>query len=1289
MSDRRNGLYYESMDIRNHVLSRNIGEYRGYKWSLLANGGLAIGMPYAVETELVPYTLAERSMEGLHLNTILTKGANPYINVAWREGGLFGYTHEVINSEFDWISRNQNLLRSFYDYESTEDVKRVLNEFPDTLPWGNTLRWYSEIDEPQSTEPFFIYPDYIKSMEVGGSLSFDKPLGENYLGRLLHMGFNRENTVENVGDFIDNYTGDITWSDDELLRRADTKLGYIGRLMLGEARKKQIDHNPWITNSDGVYQAYAELYNFNEDELSDKLSDSVDGFFKGAGVFDDAMLKSEHYDERDDALEGERNTLSNKISYNQEERLGIDIGHGFSAQEKSLLDKTKVLFDRHKIKTLIGRFHTSNDDYGSKDVSITQSALNPIYGISHGRNLLKLKPTVENGYDNPYCRVWTYHHQYSKMTDLIRPFVDEKGSFMSLENLQAGFPGRPIIHDPARGSWSDKTVLNKNGMVNIAPTWKIGTDDKLRVQAKQCMFSIENLAWKNVHNGDTSILDEGEIGPLGGRIMWFPPYNLQFNESVSVNWGSNDFIGRGERIYSYTNTERSGTLSFTILADHPSILDYWLKSDNRRNKPATEEDEQKVLRFFAGCGELEVDKDILNESSKVTTKELEERESAQNDPRDGQDNTVITPNETTEENLVPTPPDEFTKDNSIGFYVYFPNNLSCVDFMNNPQVGVNYLVNGRNGFFFNPELNGDENWTVDGEGIGALAIDTDIAIIGDQAKKIGMELPGYPGYEMGRGNLTEEEVADTIREHNMNKSNDEGRDYIWGYGVDSDKVKERLCGAHGSKGDKTYKLDWENYCDVTDYGLNRNPNPDDNACAYSFMDVAAAITSGYKYSGKGEVGTRVFEIRKILGLVNEDGSEPTKNKTGRKYFFSIAGGASVHGYQDKNTGLSQRRANFLRAWLEDCFKKLNLQVDYDKEAKIPVVTGIEGGEDSLDINSPSAKKGRYAKAVIFWNDEDVTDANEINEKYNEPSSGDVTVQNLIRENTMINQKMDENTAGESAALTETSSLRNASSTRYRDEEEFFSMLKEESPVIYKNIVDKVKYFDPIYHSITPEGFNARLSFLHQCTRQGPTMSSSDLSLSNGLNGAGYAGNLAFGRAPVCVLRLGDFYNTRIIINNIQIQYETNQWDLNPEGIGVQPMLANVTMGIVFQGGSSLGGPIQRLQNAVSFNYYANQEVYDDRADVAVYKNKEFSEKESLVWLPGYGNMNVGKVKTENDAKDPINETVMNNSKTATAVTEGTQQDINRKKAQEILEKYSIEVEEEEVEEEPLPTPTEG
>ena len=181
----------------------------------------------------------------------------------------------------------------------------------------------------------------------------------------------------------------------------------------------------------------------------------------------------------------------------------------------------------------------------------------------------------------------------------------------------------------------------------------------------------------------------------------------------------------------------------------------------------------------------------------------------------------------------------------------------------------------------------------------------------------------------------------------------------------------------------------------------------------------------------------------------------------------------------------------------------------------------------------------------------------------------------------------------------TYTTKDTSNLRYESEADYFKKIKNTDPVIFKKIVDKVQYFDPAFHSMSPEGFNARLTFLQQCTRQGHTVSATE---SNGL--AMTAGNLAFGRMPVCVLRLGDFINTRIIIDSLNITYNNGgmQWDLNPEGAGVQPMYAKVNMSIKILGGQSLVAPISRLQNAVSFNYYANAGVYDNRADRAHYKD---------------------------------------------------------------------------------------
>lgn len=156
--------------------------------------------------------------------------------------------------------------------------------------------------------------------------------------------------------------------------------------------------------------------------------------------------------------------------------------------------------------------------------------------------------------------------------------------------------------------------------------------------------------------------------------------------------------------------------------------------------------------------------------------------------------------------------------------------------------------------------------------------------------------------------------------------------------------------------------------------------------------------------------------------------------------------------------------------------------------------------------------------------------------------------------------------------------------RFYNETLYFDQLTDVDPLVFDSFRQKIKYFHPAFHSTTPEGLNSRLNFLLQCTRQGPTYES------QGPN------NLAFGRPPVCILRIGDFYNTKIIMDNVNIDYEPLVWDLNPEGIGVQPMIANVTISFKFIGGSSLMGPINKLQNALSFNYFANTQVYDARAD---------------------------------------------------------------------------------------------
>jgi hypothetical protein len=130
---------------------------------------------------------------------------------------------------------------------------------------------------------------------------------------------------------------------------------------------------------------------------------------------------------------------------------------------------------------------------------------------------------------------------------------------------------------------------------------------------------------------------------------------------------------------------------------------------------------------------------------------------------------------------------------------------------------------------------------------------------------------------------------------------------------------------------------------------------------------------------------------------------------------------------------------------------------------------------------------------------------------------------------------------------------------------------------------KSNHFVPVYHSQTPEDFHKRLTFLHQCTRQGGAKRYDSVVE----NGQLRAKNSVFGKQPICVFRFGDMFYSKVIIENLNIDYTDATLDLNPENFGVQYMMANVTLQLKILGGESMKGPIDALQNAVSFNYYAN------------------------------------------------------------------------------------------------------
>jgi WD40 repeat protein len=280
----------------------------------------------------------------------------------------------------------------------------------------------------------------------------------------------------------------------------------------------------------------------------------------------------------------------------------------------------------------------------------------------------------------------------------------------------------------------------------------------------------------------------------------------------------------------------------------------------------------------------------------------------------------------------------------------------------------------------------------------------------------------------------------------------------------------------------------------------------------------------------------------------------------------------------RNNRLSELRANSVKDWL-----LTNILTDPPFSERVSVVAegkgATEGGGGTCP-QPPASRKTNYLKSV--------------NDVYGCKVNRYVTVRFVIDPNlnTENNPKTEKETVPPPKVL-----LPKISPSRFYTECDYFQKLELSDPTVYDTLKTKIKFFQPAFHSTTPEGFNSRLTFLQQCMRQGPTQ---------GAGTTNNPSNLAFGRPPVCILRIGDFYHTKIIIENLNFTFDPLVWDLNPEGVGVQPMICNVDMSFAFIGGSSLTGPINKLQNAVSFNYFANTEVYDPRADTIVVKDDKGS-----------------------------------------------------------------------------------
>ena len=620
------------------------------------------------------------------------------------------------------------------------------------------------------------------------------------------------------------------------------------------------------------------------------------------------------------------------------------------------------------------------------------------------------------------------------------------------------------------------SVLDSPFNLNIAP-WRTneggsGSSNIVNGKAKKYMFSIENLAWRTSREKGFTYDDLAacEKGANGGRVMWFPPYDLAVDEASTTNWTQNSFLGRPEPIFTYNNTDRTGTLRFKIIVDHPSVLNVLVRRE--LNKLSDEEVNGIINSFHSGCKTY----DIFDLARKwnLGVEKIQEIEAIIN--------TLDVDQETISEisqGTNTTVPEVIEDTYDSGPLVAFASPSLTFYFENDYPDPNTRLVKSTSPY-------------------NALA-------------DVYYSAANQETYQQQQPN-------DSLKQGLVSFFND---------------ATSQCC----EEADRFHKFMVE---------LDTALKDKKNRVTLTFVGGASNIApSGYNVTLSQRRLDSVYQMMRDYSLAGE---QPFKQYLidGLLIFPEGSALGESQCVSTVSDSTSDRAASVYNAGAANC--RFVSIVGIDVEA-------IPGDDIPETYTTPPTVTGF---------------------RYDRPDA----------EPPIVKKKTEKqmNTRREIA---------NKVLREMVTECDYFDMLKKEDPFIYDSLKDKFKYFHPAFHSMTPEGLNSRLTFLNQCMRPGSTI---PVKKSTGeLDNSADAQNTAFGAPPVCVLRIGDFYHTKIIAQNLSISYEENLLDLNPEGIGVQPMIASVTLTFNYIGGQGLKGPVERLQNALSFNFYGNTEVYDPRA----------------------------------------------------------------------------------------------
>jgi hypothetical protein len=709
-----------------------------------------------------------------------------------------------------------------------------------------------------------------------------------------------------------------------------------------------------------------------------------------------------------------------------------------------------------------------------------------------------------------YCRVWTKDRPYFNYSDT-----------MKRTNMIRKFDGSVM------GGNSRVWNLNMAPMSNGRKSFDNSTNIK-DGQAKKYMFSIENLAWKSSTLKGFTVQDLPicERGSNGGRVMWFPPYDLKISEQNSAKWEENSFLGRPEPIYTYQNTNRTGTISFKVVVDHPSILNLLVREHFKGM--SDEEADNYINSFFAGCQDIDF-YDLVRKYTNLDTDDIKRINEYLNA---GKEMSTIMKYKYSSEEVEEVKPDTGETPTKapepFSLALFFPNDI--------------------------PSKNGKD--TTKGEIYSSI----------------------QPSYYSQKTSFNTDALIDFTR-------------------LSGDTSAE------AAQDIKTiFKLEKSK---ITDFSKAINLQLDKLNTGFE------KLNSNYT-----EFNTKIADLKKAVSGNTIEVAE-----------FKILSSASEVANDDYNFLLGMRRAHSL---ILDILTKLKGDVDKipdfnwpsEEEVKKNVKDGLNDQKLTFTFEKLGYKnnvgkliinfttEGENAKGLTNVDPDGKLDCKTViktqyglkittpNAFYCRQSSVKFSAKTLSVQKPPSTQKIKIPKITKEPGEPEKTytpkppiDIMKRIVTKTLSECFYFKKLEEDSPLAFTSLKEKLKYFHPAFHSTTPEGLNSRLTFLLQCVRPGNTIPIKGIADVNDLN----ARNTSFGPPPICVLRIGDFYNSKIVIRDINITYDDSTWDLNPEGIGVQPMIANVTMQVSFIGGQGLERPVEKLQNALSSNFFANTEIYDERS----------------------------------------------------------------------------------------------